>query len=270
MIEYVSAFLISSIIGIIAAIIGLGGGFLFVPTLTLVFGLDPRMAIGTSLATMVFTAVSASFFYRKQGLILYKVAGVLMIPAIPASMAGSYITTLIDARIIVLIFCLMLMLISLEMLLPRFRFLKDVRFGPSFVLTACIPNQGCQPVNRVWYSHLIVWGAMGGLLSGVTGTSGGAVFVPALLTAGIPLHYAVATSMFAIIVVAITGASVSIAYNQIAWPLVAFFGAGSAAGAYIGTRIAPAITESRIRMIFGIFLLCIAAIMFQQKVLAGF
>lgn len=270
MIEYIAALLMSTGIGIIAAIIGLGGGFLFVPTLSLVFGLDPRMAIGTSLAIMVFTSVSASIFYKKQGLILTRVALVLMISSLPTSLAGSFIITIIDGRILVLIFCLMLTLVSLEMLLPRFRFLKDVRIGPSFVLAATVPNQGSQPVNRIWYSHLIFWGAMGGLLSGVTGTSGGAVFVPALATAGIPMHYAVATSMFAIIVVAMTGASMNVVYNQIAWPLVAVFGVGAAAGAFIGTRLAPVINEARIRKIFGIFLLCIVPIMFHQKVLGGF
>ncbi|MDP3396953.1 MAG: sulfite exporter TauE/SafE family protein [Methanoregula sp.] len=267
MIEYFTAFLISIGIGIIAAIIGLGGGFLFVPTLTLIFGLDTKTAIGTSLAIMVFSSISASFWYRKQGLILLKVALILIIPSMLTSMAGSYLTTLVDARILVTIFCLMLTLISLEMLFPWFRFLTEIRFGPSFVLSASVPQQGTQPVSRIWYSHLIFWGAVGGLLSGVTGTSGGAVFVPALATAGIPMHYAIATSMFTIIIVALTGATANAAFGQIAWPFVAIYGAGAALGAFIGTQIAPRIKEAQIKKIFSILLLCVAALMFQQKVL---
>lgn len=269
MIEYFTAYLISIGIGIIAAIIGLGGGFLYVPTLNLIFGLDTKTAIGTSLAFMVFSSISSSFWYRKQGLILYKVALVLIIPSIPASMAGSYLTILVDARILVTIFCLMLTLISFEMLFSWFRFLKEVRFGPSFVLAASVPNQGNQPVSRIWYSHLIFWGAAGGLLSGITGTSGGMIFVPALATAGIPLHYAIATSMFTIIIIAITGATANAVFGQIAWPFVAVYGAGAALGAFIGTQIAPRIKEAQIKKIFGVLLLGVAALMFQQKVLMG-
>jgi len=208
-IEYLAAGLISIGIGNIAAIMGLGGGFLYVPMLSLVFGLDARMAIGTSLAIMVFSSISASFWYRKQGLILFRVELVLLIPGMLASMAGSYLTTLVDARVLVTLFCIMLTLVSLEMLFPWFRFLREIQVGPSFVLVASVPNKGTQPVNRIWYSHLLFLGTVGGLLSGVTGTSGGAIFVPALATAGIPMHYAIATSMFTIILVSITGATTS-------------------------------------------------------------
>ncbi len=269
MIEYYAAYLISLGIGIVAAIIGLGGGFLYVPTLTLVFGVDPKTAIGTSLAIMVFSSLSAAFWYRKQGVIVFKVALILLIPSMFGAVAGSYLTTLVDPRVLVAVFCIILTLISLEMLFPWFRFLREVRFGSSFVLTASVPHQGTQPVARIWYSHLIFWGAAGGLLSGVTGNSGGVIFVPALATAGIPVHYAVATSMFAIILVSLTGAVTQAALGQIAWPFVAVYGAGAAFGAFIGANIAPYIREEQIKKVFGVLLLIIAIVMFQQKVLMG-
>ena len=239
MIEYFAAYFISIGIGIIAAIVGLGGGFLYVPTLSLIFGVDPKTAIGTSLTIMIFSSLSASFWYRKKGVILYKVALVLIIPSMIASMIGSFLTMFVDARILVTIFCIMLSLISLEMLIPSFRFLRNIQWGPSFLLATSVKCQGTQPVNRIWYSHLIVWGFVGGLLSGVTGTSGGVIFVPALAIAGIPLHYAVATSMFTIIVVSITGATTHATLGQIAWPYVAVYGAGAAFGAFFGVYCTP-------------------------------
>ena len=269
MFEFYAAYLISVWIGITAAILGLGGGFLYVPTLTMIFGVDPKTAIGTSLAIIIFSSLSASFWYRKQGVIVFKVALILLFPSMLASIAGSYLTTFVDARILVAIFCVILTLISLDLLLPWFRFLREIQFGPSFVLTASVPHQGTQPINHIWYSHLIFWGAAGGLLSGVTGTSGGVIFVPALATAGIPVHYAVATSMFTIIFVSIAGASAHATLGQIAWPFVAVYGAGAAFGAFIGANIAPYIPETQIKKVFGVLLLCIAAFMFQQKVLMG-
>jgi uncharacterized membrane protein YfcA len=268
-IEYYAAFVISLGIGVIAAIIGLGGGFLFVPTLTLIFGTDPKTAIGTSLAIMVFSSFSASLWYRKQGMILFKVALILIIPSMLASVAGSYLTTLVDARVLVALFCIMLILISVEMLFPGFRFLKEIRYGPSFALAADVTPGCTRPVARIWYSHLVFWGAFGGLLSGVTGTSGGAIFVPALAVAGIPVHYAVATSMFTIIIVSITGAATHATIGQIAWPFVAVYGAGAACGAFIGAYIAPRIQDDQIKKVFGVILMGIAVLMFQQKVLVG-
>ena len=261
MIEYFAAYLISIGIGIIAAIIGLGGGFLYVPTLSLIFGLDTKTAIGTSLAIMIFSALSASFWYRKQGVILYKVALILIIP--------SMIASVFDARILVGVFCVMLSLISIEMLIPSLKFLSEIQIGPSFILSTPVENQGTQPIARIWYSHLIFWGFIGGLLSGVTGTSGGAIFVPALATAGIPVHYAVATSMFTIIIVSLTGATAHATLGQIAWPFVAVYGAGAAFGAFVGAHLAPRIKEQQIKKIFGVLLLFIAVLMFQQKVLMG-
>lgn len=268
-IEYYAAYLISVGIGILAAIIGLGGGFLYVPTLSLIFGLDAKTAIGTSLAIMIFSTVSASFWYHREGMILYRVAVALIVPSMLATFAGSYLTTLADSRVLVFIFCIMLTLVSLEMLVPWFRFFREIRFGPSFVLSVTVPHQGTQPVNRIWYSHLIFWGAAGGLLSGVTGTSGGAIFVPALATAGIPVHYAVATAMFAAILVSITGAASHVGLGQVAWPFAAVYGIGAATGTFLGTYLATRVHEEQIRRIFGILLLCVAALMFQQRVLTG-
>lgn len=269
MIEYYAAYLISVGIGIIAAIVGLGGGFLYVPTLSLIFGLDARSAIGTSLAIMIFSTVSASFWYQKEGKILYKVALILIIPSMIGSVIGSYLTTLIDSRLLVLIFCVVLTLVSLEMLVPWFRFLREVRSGPSFVLDTSVPHQGTQPVTRIWYSHLIFWGATGGVLSGITGTSGGAIFVPALATAGIPVHYAVATAMFSSILVSVTGTASHVSLGEVVWPFVAVYGIGAATGTFLGTYLATQIHEDQIKRIFGILLLCVAALMFQQKVLMG-
>lgn len=270
MIEYFAAYLISIVIGFIAALIGLGGGFLYVPTLSLIFGLDTKTAIGTSLAIMIFSSLSASFWYRQQGVILYRVAAVLIVPSMIATVIGSYLTTLVDARILTLVFCIMLVMISLEMLVPSFRFLTEVQAGPSFVLSTRVPNQGIQPVARVWYSHLIFWGFAGGLLSGVTGTSGGAIFMPALATAGIPIHYAVATSMFTIIIVSLTGAAAHATLGQISLPFMIVYAAGAAFGAFMGAHIAPHFNESQIRKGFGVLLIGIAILMFQQKVLVGF
>jgi hypothetical protein len=265
--EYVVACVIAMGIGIVAAVIGLGGGFFYVPTLTTLFNLDVRTAMGTSLAVMIFSSFSASFWYRRQGKILYKVALILMPPAILFSVIGSIITHYVDVRILVVIFSCVLILVSLEMLIPSFRFLTEIRYGPSFVLSTTVPSQQTQPVTRVPYSHLLCWGAVGGLVSGITGTSGGAIFVPALATIGVPVQYAVATSMFTIIGTAIAGTISHAAQGQISLPFVIVYGIGAGIGASLGAIVATRTKEIQVRHIFGVLLFIMALLMIWEQVL---
>jgi hypothetical protein len=265
--EYVVAGIIALGIGIVAAVIGLGGGFFYVPTLTLLFHLDVRTAMGTSLAVMIFSSFSASFWYRRQGKILYKIALILIPPAVLFSILGTALTHYIDARILVAIFSCILILMSLEMLVPAFRFLVEIRWGPSFILSTEVSPQGTQPIARIPYSHLLIWGAVGGLVSGITGTSGGAIFVPALATIGVPVHYAVATSMFTVIATALAGTVSHAALGQISLAFAIVYGLGAALGASLGTVVAARINEAQIRRIFGVLLIIMALLMIFGEVL---
>src|SRR5512136_2115797 len=99
MFDTLAAFVIASGIGLVASVIGMGGGFLYVPTLTLIFGLDQKMAVGTSLAVMVFSSFAATLVYQRQKKILYAVAAMLIVPGSIFSVLGSAMTSFIDARI---------------------------------------------------------------------------------------------------------------------------------------------------------------------------
>lgn len=265
--EYLVAGVISLGIGIVAAVIGLGGGFFYVPTLTLLFNLDLNTAMGTSLAVMIFSSFAATFWYCRQGKILYKVALILIPPAVLFSVIGSAIAHYIDARILLAVFTCLLILISLEMLIPAFRFLVEIRCGPSFVLSAAVPYQGIQPITRIPYSHLLFWGAAGGLVSGLTGTSGGAIFVPALATIGVPLHYAVATSMFTVIPTVLAGTVSHAAFGQISLPFVIVYGIGAVIGGSLGTVVAARANEAQVRHIFGVLMLLMALLTICGQVL---
>ena len=266
MIESIAAILIAGGIGTVAALIGMGGGFLYVPTLTLIFGADPKMAVGTSLAVMIFSATAATFVYRKQGKILYRAAAILFIPSVIFSILGSYLTSFMDVRFIVAAFALVLILISCQMLFPTLRLVRKIPYGPHLAFSCREEGNGDGQV-RIPVSHLIVWGAMGGLVSGITGTSGGAFFVPALVIIGVPVHFAVATSLLTIIPTSIAGASTHALLGHISLPLLALYGAGASVGAYAGATIAPHIHADHIKRIFGVLLIIIALIMIQQKVL---
>ena len=263
-----SSVVISFIIGIIAAVVGMGGGFLFVPSLSLLYNLDTRVAVGTSLAVMVFSSVSASFIYSQKKKILYILAIVLIIPAMLFSALGSVLTQSVDPRVLAAAFSIVLIVISLQMVFTRFRFGGVLNYGP-YITCRVGEEKGEDHMVKVPYVHLIAWGVLGGLISGITGVSGGVCFVPALVLAGIPVHVAVATSLFAIIFPSLTGAATHAALGQISPGYVVLYGVGAATGAYVGAWFAPRIKGNHIRQIFGIILIIVAFIMIQQKVLIG-
>ncbi|ABS54824.1 protein of unknown function DUF81 [Methanoregula boonei 6A8] len=268
MIVSLAAFLISCGIGVIAAVIGLGGGFLYVPTLTLIFGFDPRIAVGTSLAVMVFSSFAATVVYRRQGRVLYKAAAVIAIPSIAFSMLASVISSYIDTRLIIALFALALLAMSFEMLIPALHLIRKIGIGPLMALS-CRDLDGTEKIIQIPYAHLVVWGAFGGFVSGVTGTSGGAYFVPALVALGVPVHWAVATSLLAVIPTVVTGASVHAFLGHVSVPFLVLYGAGAGMGACLGAYIAPRIHPDHIRKFFGVMLIFIAVLMIQQKVLTG-
>lgn len=268
MFDTLAAFVIASVIGLVASVIGLGGGFLYVPTLTLIFGLDQKTAVGTSLAVMIFSSAAASLVYSRQKRTLFTLAVLLILPAMVFSLAGSWITTVTDSRLLVILFVLVLVLMSLQMLVPSLNIVPVLRVGPE--VTVSVPSAcGSGKTVRIPSVHLAVWGALGGLVSGVTGVSGGAFFVPALVVSGVPLHLAVATSLLAIIPISMTGAGVHAVLGQVSLPYLAVYGAGAGIGAFAGASLAPRIPAHRIRQVFGVLLIVIAIIMIQQKVLGS-
>jgi uncharacterized membrane protein YfcA len=106
-------------------------------------------------------------------------------------------------------------------------------------------------------------------VSGITGTSGGAFFVPALVGAGIPVHFAVATSLLTIIPTSVTGAATHALLGHLSLPFLIMYGGGAAVGAYAGASLAPRIHADHIKKVFGILLIGIALLMIQQKVLGA-
>jgi len=79
--------------------IGVGGGFLIVPILVLIYGISTHLAVGTSAVMVVFTAVSSTFAYARQKRIDHKLGLILAIGSIPGAVVGAYATSRINERL---------------------------------------------------------------------------------------------------------------------------------------------------------------------------
>jgi uncharacterized membrane protein YfcA len=258
--EYVLGFTIAFLIGIVASVFGIGGGVLFVPSLTLIFGLDPKTAIGTSLAIIVFSSLTGTITYRQQGRIFYKSAVVIILPSIACSVIGSLATAYIPGEILTLVFAGFLLIIALHILVPGTVSIPIIGSGPCFD-DRCVDCYQNVIQVRPHYVHLLVWGAIGGFLGGITGIGGGVINVPALLSVSMPVHFAVATSTLIIFITSLSGALVHSGLGHTSIEFLALFATGSITGAFLGANIAPRIRSGSLKQGFGVFLLIIVAIM---------
>jgi len=165
--------------GFLAALAGVGGGFLYVPILILIFGLDPQDAVGTSLAVIIFTTLAASASYLRQNKVFFRSAACILPPSIIGAVAGAYLTDFISGTLITVLFSLFVGLLAIKLIFPDFPLVRAFRKGPSFIETSPDTNSFIVETN-VYYVHYGIWGFLAGLASGLTGIGGGIFNVPAL------------------------------------------------------------------------------------------
>ncbi|RLI37282.1 sulfite exporter TauE/SafE family protein [Candidatus Bathyarchaeota archaeon] len=250
-------------VGMVAAMAGIGGGVFIVPTLSLIFGFTSHNAVGTSLAVIVFTSLTSTFAYSRQRRIDYKIGLVSAIMTIPGALVGAYLTTLINERLLGVIFSIFLIFVALRMLL---NLKMDMNVSHGFLPRKfglwhrrIIDSAG----ERFEYEANILLGFalsfFGGLSSGLLGIGGGAVMVPIMhLAMGMPIHITVATSMFIMVFTSISGVLQHLSYGNVNLEYAACIALGVVFGAQLGAYTARKVPSKSLRRFFGVILLIIS------------
>lgn len=245
--------LIAFFIGIIASMTGVGGGVFIVPFLSLKFDISTHQAVGTSLATIVFTSLSSTLRYSKQRRIDYKVGLILTIATIPGAIVGAHLTTIITERLLGVIFGLFLLLIALRMAL-QFSFSK---YRVTLVRRGWHRKISNSEGTIFEYDTNVLLGLalsfFGGLSSGLLGIGGGALIVPIMyLTMNFPMHITVATSMFIMIFTSVFGTTTHLSLGNVLFNYAILLSVGVVFGAQLGAYFSKRIPEKNLRRIFGV------------------
>jgi hypothetical protein len=187
------------IVGLPASMCGLGGGFILVPTLVLIFNLSPQNAIAISLVAMCGTTVSAAIGYIKQKRVDFKLALLYDVFDIPGVVVGAYLTTILPNNLLLglcgfFIFSLsLLMLRNLKKRKPSTNIQSELncnRWGKKI----------SDSMNKVFEyqirrpSLIVISSLMSGLVTGLVGLGGGITDTTTMILLGIPSHIAVASS----------------------------------------------------------------------------
>lgn len=233
--------------------VGLGGGFLMVPLLRLVFAMEPAEAAGTSLVLVFANSLSGSFAYLRQRRVDVRTGLLLAAGGFPASIAGAVLVTRVSAVAFDALYALFLIAVGLDLFLNR-----EKRTANRRELAG-----GDAPAIAGW--RAIALGIVVGFVSSVFGLGGGVVVVPALLyLSTLPALSISATSQFAILLTSPVGLASHLVLHDVklayAVPLVL----GGLLGGQIGAMSAARMSAATLTRVLG-FALAAAAIALVGK-----
>jgi uncharacterized membrane protein YfcA len=238
-------------IGLVASMIGVGGGVFMVPLLAL-SGLVASMqaAVGTSIAGVLFTGLSSSVAYFRQRVIDVRLGLSVMPGALAGALVGAWASHRMSSGWLAIIFGAFLLYPALTMLSGR----------PPKELFSAGRGSG-HPI----LGTLVGFGA--GLTSGLLGMGGGTVMVPALiLTLGLDIRTAAATSLFVMIPSAALATLEHALAGDTRWDLALPLIAGIIVGAQLGPLVSGRVPKARLQQLFSLVLLYAAVNMFLKGI----
>jgi hypothetical protein len=254
MIEAVIYFLIlGAFVGISAGLFGIGGGLLIVPVLTTLLpqlGIDPahtvHIAVGSSLATIILTSLSAVHAHHHRGAVDWAIFR-FMVPGIMiGALLGAGIASIFDSRGLAGLFGLFEILVGIYLLLSP---------TPQ-------PRPAEIPRPLMTAASLVI-----GSISSLLGIGGGTMTVPFLAWNRVRMQQAVATSSACGLPIAITGMTgfIIIGWSQaglpefssgyVYWPAVGLIAASSIVMAPVGALLAHRLPAKPLKKAFAVLLL---------------
>ena len=268
----VSLALISTAAGVLGSLVGLGGGVVIVPVLTIFYGVDIRLAIGASIVSVIATSSGAAAAYVREKMTNLRVGMFLEIATTTGAVSGAYLTTLLPVRFLFVFFGLMLAYSSYTTYHKRtsdqlLTTSKD-RIANYFNLhgTYFDAAEGKEVAYKVTGTKLgLFMMYVAGLVSAILGIGSGALKVPAMDGAmHLPMKVSTATSNFMIGVTAAASAGVYFVRGQIDPIIAAPVAMGVLVGATVGARILGRMTNKTVRILFVIVLVIISIEMLQK------
>lgn len=213
---------IGVIAGLFAGLLGLGGGVVMVPLLVLILGLQGYsdvmpLAIGTSLATMVFSTSIALYTHHQDKEINWALFKMLMPGIVMGSLVGQSLVATLDATVLKRTFSILLLFVAIKLQFEvkqsgqTNRVLKQAEQAIKSGLKNCTKSS-------CWALFIFVMiGCSIGLLSSMMGLAGGLIMISLFLFLGLKQRNAVATSMSisAPLVMLSTSLSVILGWNTV-------------------------------------------------------
>jgi uncharacterized membrane protein YfcA len=247
--------LVGAVAGVLAGLLGIGGGLVIVPMLVFCFirqGIPDAMimhlALGTSLASIVFTAVSSFRAHHQRGAVHWDVVRKIVFGIFSGTFLGSCIAAQLSTRFLKGFFVVFLFYVAVQML----------------------TNKKPQPSRQI-PGHLGMFGVGNviGAVSSLVGIGGGTLSVPFMIWCNMTVHHAIGTSAAVGFPIAIAGSIGYIAnglsvqglpdysLGYIYLPALSGIVVTSVLTAPLGVRLAHSLPVDRLKRVFALLLLVV-------------
>jgi uncharacterized membrane protein YfcA len=261
--------------GLLGSLVGLGGGIIIVPVLTLLFHIDIRLAIGASLVSVIATSSGAAVTYVRERLTNIRTGMFLEIGTTLGAISGAYLTTKISSNTLFILFAIVLAYSAF--MLQRKGLSSDKPLTVSHDKLANQLNLHSSYFDENQHRNITykVTGTkiglclmyIAGLISALLGVGSGSLKVPAMdIAMRMPIKASAATSDFMIGVTATASAGAYFARGQINPLIAAPIAIGVLIGAIIGSRLLNRIAPNSVQVLLVIVLIIVALEMLQRGV----
>lgn len=261
-IEFVLIMFLASILaGMIGSIVGLGGGVIIIPVLTIGLGVDIHFAIGASIVSIIATSSGAAATYIRDKITNLRVGMFLELATTAGAIAGAAISAYTNSMLLELIFSAVL-LVSLVPLVLKIG--EDIPANPDLLgLAKRLSLKGSYRERdglEINYNATrpglgLVGMLVAGLISGLLGIGSGTFKVLSMdLAMKLPMKVSTTTSNFMIGVTAAASAGIYFARGDVNPLIVAPVALGILIGASLGTRILVRARNPAIRKLFAVVL----------------
>jgi uncharacterized protein len=240
--------------GILAGLLGVGGGLIIVPVLTFLFTAQHlpteyilHLALGTSLATIMFTSISSMRAHHGRDAVEWLIVRRITPGILTGTLLGSWVAARLSTRFLKVFFVLFLFYVAIQMIL-------DIKPKPH----RQIPGAG----GMFGVGNLI------GGISSLVGIGGGTMSVPFMLWCNVPLYNAIGTSAAIGFPIALAGAAGYAANGLMVGAVLPPFSLGfvylpallgitviSVLTAPLGARLAHSLPVARLKKGFAVLLM---------------
>ncbi|MFE7097295.1 sulfite exporter TauE/SafE family protein [Streptomyces erythrochromogenes] len=240
----------SVLIGISLGILGGGGSILTVPILVYLAGMGTKEAVATSLFVVGATSAIGLVPHARAGRVRWRTGLLFGAVGMVGAYGGGRLAAYVSATALLIVFALMMLATAAAMLRGPRRHDVD---GPA---------RGELPVK-----HVVVEGLVVGAVTGLVGSGGGFLVVPALaLLGGLPMSVAVGTSLLVIAMKSFSGLAGHLAGVQIDWGTTLMVTGAAVVGSLIGSRFAGRIPQDALRKVFGWFVVVMGVFVLGRQV----
>lgn len=258
--EYLGYFA-SIIIGLSLGLVGGGGSILTIPILVYLFKIDPELATSYSLFIVGITAASGCVSHYRMGNLQLKSA---LYFAIPSIFSILIIREVIFPQIAETLFSIASYKVSKSFLIMVVFSVLMMIASISMIRTKTIQIQG----SKTNYPQLAIIGFFIGIITGFLGAGGGFLIIPALLFfARLPMKQAIGTSLLIIFINSSIGFAGDLYIETpIDYPFLLTISGIAFVGMLIGTQISKQIDGSKLKPIFGWFVLIMGIYIITKEI----